>query len=96
MELRVSQDGLRAEAGWCDSSAGSLAGGSAPTAAGSSALASSAAVNAAHARIAAAGVRCSSRIQATATTLARVSAVYAENEVHSAAQFRALSPAKAC
>ncbi|OBG25190.1 hypothetical protein A5764_07270 [Mycobacterium sp. 852002-51057_SCH5723018] len=95
-ELRVSEDGLRAEAGWCEALAASLAASSAPTLVGSSVLASAAAVNAAHAQIAAAGLRCSSRIQATAAALTRVSASYGENEVHSAAEFRALSPVKAC
>ena len=72
-ELQVSEDGLRAQAGWCESLAGRLAGNSAPSGAGASPLASSGAVNAAHAQIAAAGVRCSFRMQATATKLAEIS-----------------------
>ena len=56
-EFQVSEDDLRAQAGWCESLAGSLARNSAPAGAGSSVLASSAAVNAARAQIAAAGSR---------------------------------------
>lgn len=93
--VRVSEDGLRAEAGWCESLAGRVAGISAPPAAGPGVLASSAAVNAAHAQIAAAGLRCGSRIQTTAAALTRASAGYGENEAHSAAEFRALSPVRA-
>jgi hypothetical protein len=95
-ELQVSKDGLLAEAGWCESLAGTLAGNSAPIAAAPSALASSAAVHAAHAQIAAAGIRCTVRMQATATTLAVVSAGYGDNEASSAAQLRALSPVMVC
>jgi hypothetical protein len=95
-ELQVSEDGLRAEAGWCQSLAGRLAGNSAPTRARSSALASSAAVNAAHVQIAAAGVRCTFRMQATATKLAVASNGYGDNEASSAAQLRALSPVTVC
>jgi hypothetical protein len=89
-ELRVSDPGLRVQAGWCESLAGKLAGNSAPTGAGSSVLASSAAVNAAHAQIAAAGIRCTFRMHATATKLAVGSIGYGENEANSAAQLRAL------
>jgi hypothetical protein len=89
-ELQVNGDGLRAEAGWCASLAGRLAGSSAPAGAGSSPLASSAVVSAAHAGIAAAGTRCSFRIQATAARLALASVGYFENEASSAAQMRAL------
>jgi hypothetical protein len=96
MELRVSEDGLRAEAGRCDSLARSLAGASVPSAVGSSALASWAAVNAAHAQIAAAGIRCGARIQATATKLAVASAGFGENEARSAADFRLLGRTTVC
>ena len=94
--LEVSEDGLRAEAVGCGSLAGRLAGDGAPTGAGSSVLASSAAVNAAHAQVAAAGIRCASRVQATASKLAVASAGYGENEASSAAQFRALDPVTVC
>jgi hypothetical protein len=94
--LQVSQDGLGAEAGWCESVAGGLAANGAPTAVGSSVLASSAAVNAAHAQVAAAAMRCTARMQATATKLAAASAGYGANEASSAAQFRALGRVTAC
>ncbi len=95
-ELQVSEDGLREQGGWCESLAGKLAGNSAPTGAGSSLLASAAAVNAVHAQIAAAGVRCTFRMQATATKLAVASNRYGDNEAYSAAQFRALGPVTVC
>jgi hypothetical protein len=95
-ELQVSADGLRGQAGWCESLAGRLAGNSAPSGAGSSVLASSAAVNAAHAQTAAAAMRCTFRMQATATKLAIASTGYGENEAGSAAQLRALSPVTVC
>lgn len=95
-ELQVSQDGLRAEAGRCESLAGRLAGNSAPTGAGSSVLASEAVVNAAHAQITAAGIRCTSRMHATATKLAVASVGYGDNEASSAAQMRALGWVTAC
>lgn len=94
--LRASEEGLRAAAGWCESLATGVAGIGAPTVAGTPGLASAAAVNAAHAQIAAAAVRCSSRIQATAGKLAAASAGYAENESPAASQFRALTPVKVC
>jgi hypothetical protein len=89
-QLQVSGDGLRAEAGWCESLAGRLAGYSTPVGAGSSVLASAAAVNAAHAQIAAAAIRCTFRVQTTATKLAVGSIGYGENQASSAAQLRAL------
>jgi hypothetical protein len=88
--VQVSQDGLRAQAGWCQSLAGHLAGNSAPSGVGSRVLASSAAVNAVHAQVAAAGIRCTLRVQATAAKLAVASAGYGDNEASAAAQFRAL------
>lgn len=94
--MQVSEDGLRAEAGWCASLADRLAGTSAPTTAGTSALTSSAAVSAAHADIVAAGIRCASRMQATAVKLAAASVGYGENEALSAAEFRALNSATVC
>jgi hypothetical protein len=94
--LQVSQDGLGAEAGGCESVAVRLAGNSAPAVAGSSLLASSAAVNAAHAQIGAAGMRCAVRVQATATKLAAASAGYGDNEASSAALFRALGRVTVC
>jgi hypothetical protein len=94
--LQVSQDGLGAEAGSCESVAGGLACNGAPAVAGAPVLASSAAVNAAHARIAAAGMRCVVRVQATATKLVAASAGYGKNEAGSAAQFRALGRVTVC
>jgi hypothetical protein len=94
--LQVSQHALLAEAGWCESVAGRLAANSAPTAARSSVLASSAAVDAAHAQIAAAGIRCTFRVQATASKLAVASAGYGNNEAGSAGQFRALGRVTVC
>jgi len=91
VELQVSEAGLHVQAGLCESSASLLAGNTAPTDAGSSVLASSAAVNAAHLQIAAAGIRCASRMQATATKLAIGSTGYGQNEASSAAQFRSMS-----
>jgi hypothetical protein len=94
-ELRVSDHGLGATAGWCESLAGGLAANHAPTDAGLSMLASSAAVSAAHARVAAAGIRCASRVRGTASKLTVASIGYGENEARSAAQFRALDPVAA-
>jgi hypothetical protein len=91
-ELQVSEHGLHAEAGSCESLADRLADNSAPAVVGSSALASSAAVNAAHAQVTAAGIRCAFRVQAAAGKLAVASAGYGENEVSAAAQFQALDP----
>jgi hypothetical protein len=91
-ELQVSGNGLSVQAGWCESLADRLAGNSAPSGVGSSALASSAAVKAAHAQIIAAGVRCTFRLQATATKLAVASVGYDENEAGSAIRLRALGP----
>ena len=95
-ELQVSDGGLRVQAAWCESLAGTLAGNSAPTGAGSSVLASSASVDAAHAQIAAAGARCTSRMQATAAKLALATRGYGQNEASSAAQLRALGLAAVC
>jgi len=95
-ELQVSDDGLRVQAGWCESLAGRLAGNSGPAGAGSSVLASSAAMNAAHAQIAAAAIRCTFRVQTTATKLAVASGGYGENEAGSAAQLRALGRVTVC
>jgi hypothetical protein len=94
-DLRVSADGLRAAAGWCGSLAGRLARTSAPPAVASHVLASSAAVHAAHAQIAAAGLRCSSRVEATAGKLVAASAGYRQNEDAASAEFRALRPVRA-
>ena len=95
-ELQVSEDGLRAKACWCESLAGRLAGNSAPSGAGSSPLASSGAVDAAQAQIAAAGVRCTFRMQATAIKLGVAAIGYGDNETSSAAQMRALGRATVC
>jgi hypothetical protein len=90
-ELRVNAAGLRVHAGWCESLAGKLTDNDAPTGAGSSELASAGAVNACHTQIAAAGVRCTLRMQATATALGAAAACYTENEAGSAAQLRAIA-----
>jgi hypothetical protein len=90
-ELWVNAAGLHAHAGWCESLAGKLAGNSAPTSAGSSELASAGAVSACHTQVAAAGVRCTLRMQTTATALGAAAAGYAENEAGSAAQLRAIA-----
>jgi hypothetical protein len=95
-EMKASEYGLRVQAGWCESLAGTLGGNSAPTGAGSSVLASSVAVSTAHARIAAAGVRCTFRMQTTATTLAVASVGYGNNEIGSAAEFRGLGGITVC
>ena len=95
-ELQVGVDELRAEAGWCESLASRLAGNGAPTGAGPSVLASAVAANAAHAQIAAAGVRCTLRVQATATKLAEAAEGYGANESSSVAPFRALVPETVC
>jgi len=92
VELQVSDDGLRAQAGLFESLGGSLAGVSAPTAARSSVLTSSAAVAAAHAQVVAASVRCASRVQATADKLAAAARAYDQHEAGSAAQLRVLDP----
>ncbi|QUR66007.1 hypothetical protein [Mycobacterium spongiae] len=92
-ELRVSGGGLHSEAGWCESAAGALASNSAPSATGlSSPLGNAAAVTRAHAEVVAAGIRCTLRMQATATELASAATGYSANEARSAAQLRALSP----
>jgi hypothetical protein len=80
-ELQVSDTGLRAHAGWCETLASELAGNSPPAVTGPSWLATTDAVNASHAEVAAAGVRCTNRMQATATKLATAATGYAENEL---------------
>jgi glycerate kinase len=89
-ELQVSDADLYIEGGGCESLAGKLAGNVPPAGAGSSELASAAAVNASHAQIAAAGIRCSFRVQATATKLVVAASRYTENETRSAAQVQAI------
>jgi hypothetical protein len=94
--LRVNDDGLRMQAGWWEAAAGALVADSAPVGVDVSWPVSSAAVNAAHAQIAAARIRCTSRMQATATKLAVAATGYADNEARSAAQMRALYRPTAC
>jgi hypothetical protein len=89
MQLAVSDEGLRVEAGSREALAGKLASNS-PPAAGSSRLISAAAVDATHARIAAAGMRCALRVQATAAKLTTAAARFTDNETSSAARFLAL------
>jgi hypothetical protein len=49
------------------------------------------AVNAAHVPIAAAGIRCTFQVHATATKLATAATKYTENEASSAAQVQAIA-----
>ncbi|SOJ54750.1 hypothetical protein MSIMFB_02243 [Mycobacterium simulans] len=95
-ELRVSGDGLRIQAGWCESVASTLAGNRAPIGVGSTWLESAAAVNLSSTEISAAAIRCTVRVQATATKLAAAATSYAATEAGSAAQFRGLNGPKAC
>jgi hypothetical protein len=95
-ELQVSDDGLRVQASWCESLASKLVANDGPTGAGSAWVRSAAAVNASNTEVAAAGVRCTFRMQATATKLAAAATGYTENEDSSAAQLRAITPAKVC
>ncbi|GAB7142975.1 hypothetical protein [Mycobacterium riyadhense] len=95
-ELRVSDDGLRAEAGECETLAGKLAGNSAPTPAVSTWLASASAVTVSNAGITAAGARCTFRMQATATNLAAAATGYTANEASSAAQLQGLARPTVC
>jgi hypothetical protein len=64
---------------------------SAPDVAGSFWPGSAAAVTAATAQIAAANVRCTFRVQATATKLSAAATSYSNNEAASAAQLRAIA-----
>lgn len=93
--LRVTDGGLRAEASWCESLAGQLVG-SAPVASGSAVLASAAAVNTANALVGAAGARCMTRMQETATALSAAANGYTQNEGVSAAMMRAVAPTRLC
>jgi hypothetical protein len=90
-KLQVNDQGLRLEASCCESFASKVASNRAPTGMGPSGLASAAAINAARAEVAAANIRCTFRIQATAAKLTAVAAGYTENEVNSVAQLRALN-----
>src|ERR1700739_431665 len=90
--LQVSDNGLRVQAAWWEA-ADALAGDTAPAASWS---ASAAAVNATHAQITAASMKCTSRVQATATKLALAATSYTENEDSSAAQMRALYGPTVC
>jgi hypothetical protein len=90
-ELQVSDEGLLAESGWCESLAGRLAGNIPPARVGWSGLASAAAVNAFHAQVAAASIGCSFRVQATATKLAGAASKYTENEASSAVLVQAIA-----
>jgi hypothetical protein len=94
-ELHVSDDGLRLQAGCCESLARKVAGNRTPTGTGSSWLGSAAAVNAANADVATAGIRCTFRMQATATKLTAAAHGYTENEAESAAQFPAIDTPEA-
>lgn len=94
--LQVSGNGLRVQAAWWEAAAGALAGNSAPAAVAASWSASAAAVNAAYAQISAASIKCTSRVQATATKLVAAASNYSENEDSSAAQIRALYRPAVC
>ncbi|EUA78541.1 hypothetical protein I553_2830 [Mycobacterium xenopi 4042] len=94
--LQVSDVGLRAEAGRCESLARRLASNSAPSAMASSWLTSAAAVNAANGRVAAAAIRCAFRMEATAAKLAAAASGYSANEVRSAAELGALGKQTVC
>ncbi|MFZ0902353.1 MAG: hypothetical protein WAN71_00400 [Mycobacterium sp.] len=94
--LQVSDEGLRLEASPCQSLAGKLAGNREPTSVGSSGLASVAAINTAQADVAAANIRCTFRVQATAGKLSAAAAGYTENEVSSAAQVQVLDIPTVC
>lgn len=89
-QLQVSDLGLRVEAGSCESLAVKLAGNNAPTGVGPSALASTAAIMAALGEVAAANIRCTFRMQATAAKLQVAANGYTESEGESVAQLRAL------
>lgn len=93
--MRVADGGLRAEASWCESLAGTLVG-SVPVEVGPSLLASAAAVKTANVAVAAAGARCVKRMQATAAALTRAANGYTENEATSEATMRAVATTRAC
>jgi hypothetical protein len=71
-----------------------LAGNNAPTGMTSSGLASARVANASSAQIAAAGIRCTFQMQATAARLAAAATNFAENENDSASLLRALDTPK--
>jgi hypothetical protein len=89
--LQVSDGGLHVQSALCESMAGKLAGNRPPVGAECTGLASALAVKASHARIAAAGMRCSLRVQSTAAKLTTVAGRFAENEARSVAQFHAVA-----
>jgi hypothetical protein len=89
-KLQVSVEGLRLQSSSCESRAGKLAGNRAPTGTGPLGLASAAAINTARAEVAAANIRCTFRIRATAAKLTSAAAGYTENEVNSEARLMAL------
>jgi hypothetical protein len=89
-KLQVSDEGLRQEGGSYEPLAGKLAANTAPTGTESSGLASAAAITAALGDVAAANIRCTSRVQATAGKLSAAAIGYTEGEDSSLAQLRAL------
>ena len=95
-KLQVSDEGRRLEASFCESLAGKLAGNRAPTGMGPLGLASVAAITAARAEVAAANIRCTFRVQATAAKLSAAAADYTETEGNSVAQLRALNTPTVC
>lgn len=94
--LQAADCGLRGQAGLCDAAADALGRNNAPGARVASWSARSAAVAAAHAQIVAAGSRCASRLQATATNLDAAAVRYVENEDGSAAELKALAQPTVC
>jgi hypothetical protein len=94
--LQVSDNNLRLEAGWCEDLAEKLAANSAPPGAKPSELACAAVVNASTAEVAAAGIRCSFRMKATASGLTAAAAAYGKNEAESSAQLRAITTPRVC
>ena len=94
--LDVNVDGLRVQVARLEAAAGEFTGNSPAAGVVPSWSASAAAVSAAHAQIAAASIRCTSRVQATATKLAAAATGYAENEDSSAGQFRTLYEPTVC
>jgi hypothetical protein len=89
-KLRVSDEGLHMEGGSTEYLASKLTANSAPTGVGSSGLASAATITAAIGEVAAANIRCTFRVQATAAKLQAAANGYTETDGESVAQLQAL------
>lgn len=89
--LQVADFGLRGQADLCGAAADALGRNDAPGVRAATWTAAAAAVEVAHAQVAAAGVRCASRLRATATNLEAAAIRYVENEDGSAAYLEALA-----